>query len=115
MLGHKSAAMTLDTYADLFEDDLADVAERMNRGGVNADVGRGRPDAVTFAYAPKVCGRSVGDAAWHDQPGPMKWAREPRHSAALEPVHVTADWWRWGESNPRPSLCLCAFYGRSLC
>jgi integrase len=31
MLGHKSAAMTLDTYADLFEDDLDDVAERMDR------------------------------------------------------------------------------------
>jgi len=32
--------MTLDTYADLFDDDLADVAERMNQGGLNADVGR---------------------------------------------------------------------------
>lgn len=40
MLGHKSAAMTLDTYADLFEDDLADVAARMNQGGLNADVTR---------------------------------------------------------------------------
>ncbi|NYJ24881.1 integrase [Leifsonia shinshuensis] len=30
MLGHKSAAMTLDTYADLFEDDLAAVADRLN-------------------------------------------------------------------------------------
>lgn len=30
MLGHKSAAMTLDTYADLFEDDLGSVAERLN-------------------------------------------------------------------------------------
>ena len=29
MLGHKSAAMTLDTYADLFDGDLDDVAERM--------------------------------------------------------------------------------------
>ncbi|MEE1297008.1 MAG: site-specific integrase [Bifidobacterium sp.] len=28
-LGHKSAAMTLDTYADLFDDDLNDVRERM--------------------------------------------------------------------------------------
>lgn len=37
MLGHKSAAMTLDTYADLFDDDLDDVAERMNtRGEVTA-------------------------------------------------------------------------------
>jgi integrase len=30
MLGHKSAAMTLDTYADLFEEDLGSVADRLN-------------------------------------------------------------------------------------
>ncbi|MGV8970715.1 MAG: tyrosine-type recombinase/integrase [Rhodoglobus sp.] len=30
MLGHASAAMTLDVYADLFEDDLDDVSERLN-------------------------------------------------------------------------------------
>lgn len=30
MLGHKSAAMTLDTYADLFDDDLDEVAERLD-------------------------------------------------------------------------------------
>ena len=30
MLGHASAAMTLDTYADLFEDDLDDVSERLD-------------------------------------------------------------------------------------
>ena len=30
MLGHASAAMTLDTYADLFDDDLDAVAERLN-------------------------------------------------------------------------------------
>lgn len=35
-----TAAMTLDTYADLFEDDLADVAARMNQGGLDADVTR---------------------------------------------------------------------------
>ena len=29
MLGHKSAAMTLDTYADLFDDDLAAVAQKI--------------------------------------------------------------------------------------
>lgn len=40
MLGHKSAAMTLDTYADLFEDDLADVAARLNQGALAADVTR---------------------------------------------------------------------------
>src|SRR3954466_12259764 len=30
MLGHASAAMTLDTYTDLFDDDLDAVARRMN-------------------------------------------------------------------------------------
>ncbi|MFC7447904.1 tyrosine-type recombinase/integrase [Rhodococcus daqingensis] len=29
MLGHASAAMTLDVYADLFDDDLDDVAKRL--------------------------------------------------------------------------------------
>jgi hypothetical protein len=30
MLGHASAAMTLDRYADLFDDDLDAVAERLH-------------------------------------------------------------------------------------
>jgi hypothetical protein len=30
MLGHASAAMTLDVYADLFDDDLTGVAERLD-------------------------------------------------------------------------------------
>jgi hypothetical protein len=30
MLGHASAAMTLDRYADLFDDDLDDVADRLD-------------------------------------------------------------------------------------
>jgi integrase len=38
MLGHKSAAMTLDTYADLFEDDLDAVAERLDLGARAADI-----------------------------------------------------------------------------
>lgn len=33
MLGHKSAAMTLDTYSDLFDSDLDDVADRMSKRG----------------------------------------------------------------------------------
>lgn len=31
MLGHASAAMTLDTYADLFDNDLDDVATALDR------------------------------------------------------------------------------------
>ncbi|WP_158074104.1 tyrosine-type recombinase/integrase, partial [Micromonospora sp. CB01531] len=33
MLGHASAGMTLDVYADLFEDHLDQVADRLDRGG----------------------------------------------------------------------------------
>jgi integrase len=40
MLGHASAAMTLDTYADLFDDDLNAVADRLN-------------DAATFSSVVK--------------------------------------------------------------
>jgi integrase len=36
MLGHASAAMTLDTYADLFDDDLDAVAAAMNVGALAA-------------------------------------------------------------------------------
>ena len=39
MLGHASAAMTLDRYADLFDDDLDDVADRL-------DALRARPRTV---------------------------------------------------------------------
>lgn len=36
MLGHKPAAMTLDVYADLFEDDLDAVATAMNDAAIRA-------------------------------------------------------------------------------
>lgn len=36
MLGHKSAAMTLDTYADLFPDDL-DVASALHRAATRTE------------------------------------------------------------------------------
>jgi integrase len=38
MLGHASAAMTFDTYADLFEDDLDAVSDRMNEVRAKASV-----------------------------------------------------------------------------
>lgn len=40
MLGHASAAMTLDVYADLFDDDLDAVAIALNDGATAADVGK---------------------------------------------------------------------------
>lgn len=38
MLGHASAAMTLDVYADLFDDDLDSVAMRLDHAAVSTDV-----------------------------------------------------------------------------
>lgn len=40
MLGHASAAMTLDVYADLFDDDLESVAAALDEARDKADVGR---------------------------------------------------------------------------
>jgi integrase len=37
MLGHASAAMTLDVYADLFEDDLDQVADRLDEAATRED------------------------------------------------------------------------------
>lgn len=39
MLGHASAAMTLDAYANLFDDDLDLVAVRLNDGLARTSVG----------------------------------------------------------------------------
>ena len=48
MLGHASAAMTLDTYSDLFPDDLESVSDafddavgRLDRGGSRGSVSTG--------------------------------------------------------------------------
>ncbi len=40
MLGHASAAMTLDVYSGLFDDDLSALAERMDAAHDNAVTGR---------------------------------------------------------------------------
>ncbi|GHD50687.1 site-specific integrase [Mycetocola manganoxydans] len=43
MLGHASAAMTLDTYADLFDDDLDAVATALNHAKANSTVAKVLP------------------------------------------------------------------------
>lgn len=43
MLGHASAAVTLDTYSDLFDDDLDDVADRLDEAAARADVSKTCP------------------------------------------------------------------------
>ena len=40
MLGHASAAMTLDTYADLFEDDLDSVSDALDKAAAISNVGK---------------------------------------------------------------------------
>ena len=40
MLGHASAAMTLDVYADLFDDDLDNVADALNSARLASNVGK---------------------------------------------------------------------------
>jgi integrase len=40
MLGHASAAMTLDTYADLFDDDLNAVSDRLDEAYEKSVVGK---------------------------------------------------------------------------
>jgi integrase len=46
MLGHASAAMTLDTYADLFDDDLEAVATALDDRAMRTDVAKLLPRAV---------------------------------------------------------------------
>ena len=50
MLGHKSAAMTLDVYSGLFDDDLDALAERMDVASARAaaDSVRTRADVVAI-------------------------------------------------------------------
>jgi len=45
MLGHKDAAMTLNVYASLFEDDLDDVAARLDEALSRAAAASVRPGA----------------------------------------------------------------------
>jgi len=40
MMGHASAAMTLDTYAELFDDDLDNIAIRLNELAISKGVVR---------------------------------------------------------------------------
>jgi hypothetical protein len=50
MLGHASAAMTLDVYADLFEDDLDRVADRLDRVATRMGADSLRTDPLSPAF-----------------------------------------------------------------
>ncbi len=68
MLGHASAAMTLDTYADLFEDDLDEVATRLNDADAagGAAVGSADPLRPTAATAVTAESRLLSFSTRHD-------------------------------------------------
>jgi hypothetical protein len=51
MLGHASAAMTLDVYAGIFHDDLDAVAERMEAAATVADAPPVCPEATVVPLA----------------------------------------------------------------
>lgn len=52
MLGHASAAMTLDVYADLFTDDLDDVATRLDHAARQSAPESARPKVTTDPVRP---------------------------------------------------------------
>jgi hypothetical protein len=52
MLGHASAAMTLDVYADLFTDDLDDVATRLDHAARQSAPEPARPKVTTDPVRP---------------------------------------------------------------
>jgi integrase len=67
MLGHASAAMTLDVYADLFDDDLDLVATRLNEGLSRTSVGKmwanGASEKKLNPLDPRNGGRRGGSAS----------------------------------------------------
>ena len=54
MLGHASAAMTLDVYAGLFADNLDDVADRLDQAFTNLNADQVRTTAARSAATPLI-------------------------------------------------------------
>lgn len=61
MLGHASAAMTLDVYSDLFDDDLDTVADRLDQAVAAMSVSKLRPAPTGWrteiAISPGIAGQ----------------------------------------------------------
>jgi hypothetical protein len=61
MLGHASAAMTLDVYSGLFDDDLDAVADRLDTAAISARVPRAHGDRPRRAACNVLtCGNTSG-------------------------------------------------------
>jgi integrase len=71
MLGHASAAMTLDTYTDLFPDDLDAVADALDHAAASSDVVKVLSrDAQKTKKAPEIP-RNSGDIGGYRPVGPV--------------------------------------------
>ena len=55
MLGHGSAAMPLDVYADLFDGDLDSVCDALDHAVSQGSVGKPRTQPKQKAPVPSVC------------------------------------------------------------
>ena len=61
MLGHASAAMTLEVYSDLFEVDLDAVAEALDLSVSNSNVGEIWANPVSVPAQPAVMSQHISD------------------------------------------------------
>jgi len=53
MLGHASAAMTLDVHADLFDDDLDRVVVALDKARMVSSVGNAAPETPVTKLKPR--------------------------------------------------------------
>jgi len=63
VLGHASAAMTLDVYADLFDDDLEAVAASLHNARPRESVGKMWARGVSLLTASPLTGNSSGESS----------------------------------------------------
>ncbi|GAA4481808.1 site-specific integrase [Microbacterium panaciterrae] len=86
MLGHASAAMTLDTYADLFDDDLDAVSRALDAARTAANVGKmwaeralnAPDDIVTYPQPAETQGESPDPGTWIGASQAPRLGLEPR-------------------------------------
>jgi hypothetical protein len=99
MLGHASAAMALDVYAGLFDDDLDGVAVRMDSDGfapLPPDVERYRQEGGLFNGTIFQVGHFFALAFQHDWPG-LRTYPKPESEAVdalpqIWPIGPTVHW-----------------------
>ena len=85
MLGHASAAMALDSYADLFPDDLDAVAERLDAAVRSQSVLRDEVDALPMITDSASDLRKRGGAAGNRTPDLFD-ANEARYQLRYSPM-----------------------------